>query len=150
MTLAWVLSGINTALAFGSGSPVPGVTQIYKLGFKAIAGSDIIMQATNTAPSATGTGAGWLWWQSQPFLGKPLGWQVLNSGAVTAIYGVIAPCTVAQLPANGAHGPDQGTRGTITDASVPYSSAIVGTAPTGGGANSAPVVFLGTSWFYGG
>lgn len=54
---------------------------------------------------------------------------------------------VAKLPA--ASAAYKGFRATVADASVPYTSANVGSTVAGGGANSAPVYCNGTNWVIG-
>lgn len=55
--------------------------------------------------------------------------------------------TVAQLPA--ASSTYQGFRAHVTDASVAYTSANVGSTVAGGGANTVPVFCNGTNWVIG-
>lgn len=68
-----------------------------------------------------------------------------NAGTAGAI--VTQASTVANLPAAATAG--AGARAFVTDASVAYGSANIGTTVTGGGANSAPVFSNGTNWIIG-
>lgn len=55
--------------------------------------------------------------------------------------------TVSQLPA--ASATYRGYRGHVTDASVAYTSANVGSTVAGGGSNTVPVFCNGTNWVIG-
>lgn len=55
--------------------------------------------------------------------------------------------TVAQLPAAGTVG--NGTRGYVSDSTLAYASANIGSAVTGGGANHTPVIVLNGAWVIG-
>jgi hypothetical protein len=58
---------------------------------------------------------------------------------------VLAPCEVADLPADAA----VGTRGFVTDADVDYDSTVIGQAPVGGDNGECPVVKLTSGWVIG-
>ncbi len=58
---------------------------------------------------------------------------------------VLAPCTVALLPAAATN---QGTRGMATDATVTLAAGI-GTIVAGTGTNPVPVISDGTNWLIG-
>lgn len=57
------------------------------------------------------------------------------------------PLTVATLPVAAAAG--NGTTAYVTDATVAYTSANIGSAPTGGGANHVPVRVVNGAWVIG-
>jgi len=71
---------------------------------------------------------------------------IQSEGGVSRLGFGTAP-VVADLPA--ASAAYKGYRGFVTDASVAYTSANVGTIVAGGGANSVPVFCNGTNWVIG-
>lgn len=93
------------------------------------AGATLSLQAP--VPVASGTGA-----QTQT-----TGLQVLYGVAKLSSY------TVAGLPAAATVG--NGCRAFVTDSTLAYAGANIGTAVTGGGANGNPVITVGGAWVIG-
>jgi len=59
----------------------------------------------------------------------------------------IPPCTVSQLPS--ASSALKGTRGTVSDSTLAYSSANIGSTPSGSGSYLSPVFCTGSAWVIG-
>lgn len=72
--------------------------------------------------------------------------QQLRINGITRLGSGSAP-VVSSLPAASAS--YKGFRGYVTDASVPYTSANLGTTVAGGGGNCVPVFCTGTAWVIG-
>lgn len=59
---------------------------------------------------------------------------------------IIEPRTVSQLLTDF---PKEGQRSYVTDSTLAYSSANIGTTVTGGGSNKTPVIRIGSNWIIG-